>query len=353
MTDAISVKRKAVLAGKPFNILWLQAGSCGGCTMSVLEAGSRNLFDELQVLGAHLLWHPALSEATGRDVQDLLNDIINGDVYLDALCIEGAVMTGPKGSGKFQMVAGLGKPMAEVIRDLAARARYVVGIGTCATYGGIPAAGGSIGEATGLQYLDDSIGGLLGADFVSSEGLPVINISGCAPHPGWIMETISVLTYGDFSAEDLDALGRPRFISNHLAHHGCDRNEFYEFKASAATLSDRGCLMENLGCKATQASGDCNLRAWNGEGSCTKGGFSCIACTAPAFQNIRNYHETPKVAGIPVGLPVDMPKAWFVALAALSKSATPERVRRNAHADHVVVPPGRVPGPRSDKGDKS
>ena len=29
----------------------------------------------------------------------------------------------------------------------------------------------------------------------------------------------------------------------------------------------------------------------------------------------------------------------FVALAALSKSATPRRVRENAHADHPVVPP--------------
>ena len=34
---------------------------------------------------------------------------------------------------------------------------------------------------------------------------------------------------------------------------------------------------------------------------------------------------TPKVASIPTGLPLDMPKAWFVALAALSKSATPKR----------------------------
>jgi ferredoxin hydrogenase small subunit len=34
-----------------------------------------------------------------------------------------------------------------------------------------------------------------------------------------------------------------------------------------------------------------------------------------------------------------MPKAWFVALAALSKSATPRRVRENASADHPVVRP--------------
>ena len=97
--------------------------------------------------------------------------------------------------------------------------------------------------------------------------------------------------------------------------------------------------MEHLGCKATQAVGDCNDRGWNGDGSCTKGGYPCVACTSPGFEDTHNYLTTPKIAGIPVGLPVDMPKAWFVALAALSKSAMPKRVRRNSAADHVVMPP--------------
>jgi hypothetical protein len=34
-----------------------------------------------------------------------------------------------------------------------------------------------------------------------------------------------------------------------------------------------------------------------------------------------------------------MPKAWFVALASLSKAATPKRLKENAVADHIVVPP--------------
>jgi ferredoxin hydrogenase small subunit len=88
--------------------------------------------------------------------------------------------------------------------------------------------------------------------------------------------------------------------------------------------------------------GDCNQRSWNGGGSCTKGGYACIACTSPGFEGAQNFLATAKLAGIPVGLPTDMPKAWFVALAALSKSATPRRVRLNATADHVVVPPGRT-----------
>ena len=167
----------------------------------------------------------------------------------------------------------------------------------------------------------------------------MVNVAGCAPHPGWIVESLLALSAGQMGAGDLDRLGRPQFFADHLAHHGCHRNEFYEFKASAEQMSHRGCLMEHLGCKATQAVGDCNDRRWNGEGSCTKGGYACVGCTSPGFGQTRNFLSTPKIAGIPVSLPVDMPKAWFVALAALSKSATPRRVRSNAAADHVVAPP--------------
>ena len=101
-----------------------------------------------------------------------------------------------------------------------------------------------------------------------------------------------------------------------------------------------GCMMEHLGCVGTQAVGDCNIRPWNGEGSCTRGGYPCINCTAPEFEEPRHaFTQTPKIAGIPVGLPTDMPKAWFMALASLSKAATPPRIAQNAQADRVIVPP--------------
>ena len=34
-----------------------------------------------------------------------------------------------------------------------------------------------------------------------------------------------------------------------------------------------------------------------------------------------------------------MPKAWFMALASLSKAATPRRIGVNAKADRIEVPP--------------
>ena len=328
----------------PFTVLWLQAASCGGCTMSALSAEDVGLTKALGRFGIRLLWHPSLSEETGTEAVAILDDVAAGRVLLDCLCVEGSVLDGPNGSGRFQMLSGTGRSMKAWIGALAPKARFVAAIGSCAAYGGVPAAGDNPTDARGLQFSGWDMGGALGHGFRSAAGLPVINISGCAPHPGWVVETLAALALGELPAERLDPLGRPRAIANHLAHHGCSRNEFYEFKASAARASDRGCLMENLGCRATQAPGDCNIRRWNGYGSCTDGGFACINCTSPGFETPSGpFQETAKVAGIPVGLPVDMPKAWFVALAALSKSATPQRVRNNAHADHVVVPPARRP----------
>jgi Ni,Fe-hydrogenase I small subunit len=98
--------------------------------------------------------------------------------------------------------------------------------------------------------------------------------------------------------------------------------------------------MEHLGCLGTQAHADCNTRLWNGSGSCTRGGYACINCTSPEFEEPGHaFAETPSLAGIPIGLPTDMPKAWFVALSSLAKAATPERLRKNAVSDHIAVPP--------------
>jgi NiFe hydrogenase small subunit HydA len=322
------------------NVLWLQSGGCGGCTMSLLCADTPDLPATLAASGVNLLWHPTLSLQSGQAVLDLLNDCVEGRIRLDALCVEGAMLLGPNGTGRFHMLAGTGLPMIDWVRQLAAVAPRVLAIGACAAWGGLTAGGINPTDACGLQYDDDRAGGLLGAGYRTKDGWPVINIAGCPTHPGWVLDTLMALAAQALTPDDLDALGRPRFYADQLVHHGCTRNEYYEFKASAEHSSDQGCMMEHMGCKGTQAHADCNTRLWNGEGSCTRGGYACISCTEPGFQEPGHpFHTTPKLAGIPMGLPTDMPKAWFVALASLSKSATPKRVKQNATADHIVVPP--------------
>lgn len=325
----------------PVNLLWLQSGGCGGCSMSLLCAEGPDLLTALHSAGIRLLWHPSLSEAGDRDLLDLLQSILDGDTRLDLLCLEGAVVQGPNGSGLFHRMAGSDRPMRDWIKDLAGRAGQVIAVGSCAAYGGITAGGGNPAEACGLQFDGDEAGGLLGAGFRGRGGQPVVNIAGCPTHPNWVIETLVQVALGDLGADQVDELGRPRSYADHLVHHGCPRNEYYEFKASAEKPSDLGCMMEHLGCLGTQAHADCNTRLWNGEGSCLRGGYACINCTAPRFEEPGHcFSQTPKVAGIPIGLPTDMPKAWFVALASLSKAATPARLRENATLDHIRVSPG-------------
>ncbi len=323
-------------------LLWLQSGGCGGCTLSLLCAEAPDVLTAFEAAGIEILWHPALSLETGAEVREIIDDILQGRRRLDILCLEGAVMTGPDGTGRFHLMAGTGTPMMEHIRALSERAAHVVAVGSCAAWGGVTAAGDNAAGAVGLAFEGPRPGGLLGGEWRDESGLPVINIPGCPVHPDWVSETLAQLAGGEMTGEDLDDFARPRAITGTLVHHGCSRNEYYEYKASAEKLCEIGCMMENLGCKGTQAAGDCNRRAWNGSGSCITGGYPCIACTEPGFEEPGHpFVETPKVAGIPVGLPTDMPKAWFVALASLSKAATPRRLRENATSDRVRIFPRR------------
>ncbi|MGV6817371.1 MAG: NADH-quinone oxidoreductase subunit B family protein [Thiotrichales bacterium] len=341
-----------------FTVLWLQSGGCGGCSMSLLNAESPDLYTRLRSVGIDLLWHPSLSEASTGEFLAIIEAIVNGQQRLDALCLEGSVMRGPHGSGRFHMLAGSGKSMMHWLEQLADKARYTVAIGSCAAFGGITAAENNPGDACGLQYEGGEVGGLLGGAWRSPAGYPVINIAGCPTHPDWVTDLLAQLALGEFATGEaaasvpalLDELNRPKAYTDHLVHHGCARNEYYEYKASAESLGDLGCMMEHKGCLGTQARADCNIRPWNGVGSCLDGGYPCINCTAPDFESPRHrFTETPKIGGIPVGLPTDMPKAWFVALASLSKAATPQRLKDNATASAIVTPPGKAGKPKVER----
>lgn len=322
------------------NILWLQSAGCGGCTMSLLCAESPGVFDLLGDAGLSFLWHPALSTETGHEVRAILSAVETGEIPLDILCVEGSILTGPRGTGKFQMLSGTGRSMLDWVQSLAPLAQEVVAVGTCATYGGVTSAGGNPAGAVGVQYDGHRPGGALPADFRARSGLPVINVAGCPTHPDWVTETLLLIKAGAMTEGSLDRLGRPLFYVENLVHHACPKNEFYEYKASAEKPGQLGCMMEHLGCVGTQAVGDCNIRGWNGGSSCTRAGYACINCTAPEFEEPGHpFSETPKFAGIPVGLPSDMPKAWFMALASLSKAATPPRLSENAVSDRTRITP--------------
>ncbi|MBN2493740.1 MAG: HupU protein [Deltaproteobacteria bacterium] len=326
----------------------MQAVGCGGETQSLLNADQPDLLSSLRILDIDWLWHRYLQECCG-DPAGLLERCASGELELDVLVVEGAVSTGSQAG---LVDRSLERPLGEWIERLAAVAGYAVAVGTCASFGGVLASGRNPSGVTGLQFDGARPGGLLGAAYRSQHGLPVINVPGCPAHPDWMVGTLFALISDGLALRDLDRYHRPRVFYSKLAHHGCPRNEYYEFGSSAEEFSQQGCLFENLGCKGTQCESDCNERLWMGRtGSCPRGGFPCLSCTSPHFPDgFAPFFETQKIGDIPTSLPLDVPKAWYVGINGLSKLACPERLRRNA-VSFKRVGPG-AGGQSSEEGDE-
>ncbi|MGC2578267.1 MAG: hypothetical protein WA376_11875, partial [Terrimicrobiaceae bacterium] len=91
-------------------------------------------------------------------------------------CLEGSVIHGPSGSGMYDSIHG--KPKRDLIAALCIKSEYVLAMGTCAAFGGIPAAPPNPTESSGLQFTLDRPGGLLNPEWRSRAGFPVFNLSG-------------------------------------------------------------------------------------------------------------------------------------------------------------------------------
>ncbi len=170
-------------------------------------------------------------------------------------------------------------PSAEWARRLAPGAAAVIAIGTCATWGGIPAA---FGNVTGSMSLTD----FLGQDYRSALGLPVVNIPGCAPVGDNFTETVAaVLLFlqGVGPLPEFDDLGRPAWLYGETVHRGCLRAGYYEEGTFAHEYGDKECLVE-VGCWGPVVN--CNITsrgAINHIGGCMNVGGVCIGCTMPGF----------------------------------------------------------------------
>jgi hydrogenase small subunit len=155
----------------------------------------------------------------------------------------------------------------------------VIAIGTCATWGGIPA---SAGNPTGAMSLMD----FLGKDYRSTYGLPVINVPGCAPQGDNFTDVVTTLLYflqGIGPLPEFDALGRPAWLFDETVHRGCTRGAWYEEGVFAKNFGDKQCLVE-IGCWGPVVN--CNIvkrGAINHVGGCMEAGGACIGCTMPGF----------------------------------------------------------------------
>lgn len=303
------------------NLYWLQCGGCGGDTMSMLNADSPNIVEAKESLALNVLHHPSFSPATPARHQELLDGLLAGDIPLDILCVEGAVILGPNGTGLYETFAG--RPKKELLASLAEKAGLVLAIGTCASYGGVTRACG-IG-AVGLQFAGKIPGGLLGAGFRSRQGQPVINLPGCPVHPQVLIGTISACATGQFL--ELNERNTPLEYYNMLVHQGCTRNEYHEYQIEETDFGQKGCLFFHMGCQGPLAHGPCNKFLWNNRSCKTRTGIPCFGCTEPDFPQKTPFFETPNIVGLPINLPDGVDRPHYLAYKGMAAAAAPERLK--------------------------
>ena len=304
-------------------LFWLQTGACGGDSLAILSAESPSLEQLLSAHDIELLWHPSLSHQSMRQHDALFGRIVGGEQRLDILCVEGSIVTAPRGTGLYDSYQG--RARMDMARELAQCAGVVVAMGTCAAFGGIHAANPNPGDCIGLQYNRAAPGGLFPPEWRSDRGLPVINIAGCPAHPHAMTQTLAWLAAG--LPLPLDPLNRPQAFFNTVVHQGCTRNEYHEYDIEETEPGGRACLFFNLGCQGPMTQAVCNSDLWNGTSSKTRAGVPCFGCTAPVFPRDFDLFRTEKIGNIPLRLPLGVERARYMAYKNLARAAAPARIQ--------------------------
>lgn len=251
----------AAAASGALPVVWLQAQTCSGCSVSLLNSISMVSVADLLTKTISLSYHSTLMSASGSDAIAAAMAARGTTGFV--LVVEGAIPTLSQGK---QCYLWPGTTALQGVKDFAGRAGFVIAVGTCAAYGGVAAGAPNPTQAR-------SLGAIVGAS-------RVINIPGCPTHPDWIVGTIAYLfRYGQAPA--LDSKRRPLMFFQRTVHSTCPYRD-----------EDDLCL-EDYGCKGKQTYGDCSTRRWNSPGPsqpgvnwCVFSRSPCHGCTEPGFPDL-------------------------------------------------------------------
>ena len=339
---------RAIGPDENVHIFWLSGMSCDGCSVAFAGAGNPAMeqfqWGTLPGIPKVILHHPMFSEHSGDAFTDPYRQAAAGNLGAPYIVVlEGSVPDDqalPSGGGYF---AAMGTERAsEWLVRLAPGALASVAIGTCATWGGIPAAAGNI---TGSMSLMD----YLGNGYRSSWGIPVINVPGCAPVGDNFTETLTaVLSWANGIGNPplFDELGRPAWMFDQTVHRHCPKAGYYEEGVFAHEPGDNQCLVE-IGCWGPVVQ--CNIverGAQNHMGGCMVAGGACIGCTMPGFPDkYAPFYKAPPGSAISGGIS----KVYGGAIRRLRRMSmkTGNREPMWDNADEIPSAYAAAKGPRS------
>jgi len=216
---------------------------------------------------------PGIASARARAGHQAEENLHNAVKKYDGkfICVvEGSIAT--KYDGGYGKVGD--RTFLEIAQEVVPKAAATISIGSCASFGGIPAA-------------KPNPGGYKGTDVALGMEGKIINIPGCPPNPINLVGTIvNYLLLGKLPA--VDDRGRPLFAYGKTIHDQCPRRAHFEndefveeFGSQEAAL---GYCLYMMGCRGPETYNNCPVAKFNdGTSWPVEAGHPCIGCSQPDF----------------------------------------------------------------------
>ncbi|MBO8128521.1 MAG: hydrogenase small subunit [Peptococcaceae bacterium] len=248
-------------------VIWLGTNTCAGDSISLLNSldpGYRAIISDLIDLRYYHFGMPAEGDKSTGVLEDTLAE--RPGEYV--LIVEGTIPT--RSNGLYCVIGNRrGKPFTalDAVQELGAAARYVVAVGTCASFGGPYAAHPNPSDGKAVHKVLDR---------------QVINVPGCPAHPDWIVGTLAHLVW--YGEPELDEYNRPTLFYGETIHNLCQRRHYFDSGIFSAHPGEPWCMYK-AGCKGPVTFADCPYRQWNGEhlNWPVKANTPCIGCVSPEF----------------------------------------------------------------------
>ncbi|MDD2894550.1 MAG: hydrogenase small subunit [Aliarcobacter sp.] len=251
-------------------VIWIELQDCAGNSEALLRSSAPTV-DDLLFDVLSLEYHETLQACAGHDADKQLEEAVEHFKGKYLLFVEGAIPMAM--NGQYGTIGASGETFHDHLVRMAKDSAAVVAVGTCATFGGIPAAAPNPTGAVGVM------------DIV--KGKPIINIPACPANPA---NMVGVVLHYVLTGQipELDSLLRPKFAFGYRIHDNCERRAHFDAGEFVEEWGDEGaknnfCLYK-VGCKGPMTFNNCSIIRYNEGTNWPIGvGRGCIGCSEPQF----------------------------------------------------------------------
>ena len=265
-------------------LVWLEFQDCAGDTEALLRSANPTVAELiLDILSVD--YHETVMAAAGFQAEEALAKVVREQKGKYIAIVEGSIPM--KDGGVYCCVAG--RSALDIAREVCGGALATVAVGTCASYGGIPAARPNPTGAVGVKE--------------AVPGATVLNLPGCPLNADNLTATIvHFLVFNKLPATD--SLGRPLFAYGKRIHDNCERRAHFDAGQYVETWGDtahaKGHCLYKMGCKGPETFHNCPTQKFNEKTSWpVASGHGCAGCSQPQFWDTMTplYRRLPNVPG--------------------------------------------------------